>query len=135
MRAKVKLLFTRLEGVKDASIDEALRAESNELDRRFPGRLSHCRAYLVQDEALERTAAGAFDAADHPFDAMWEVAIESDESLDVLIPLLSGLSARLHPLVDPTRSAALAGTEHRSEERRVGKECVSPCRSRWSPYH
>src|SRR3546814_11506581 len=23
----------------------------------------------------------------------------------------------------------------RSEERRVGKACVSPCRSRWSPYH
>src|SRR3546814_18086028 len=23
----------------------------------------------------------------------------------------------------------------RSEERRVGKECVSPCRSRWSPSH
>src|SRR3546814_17468112 len=27
------------------------------------------------------------------------------------------------------------GTEDRSEERRVGKECVSTCRSRWSPYH
>ena len=25
--------------------------------------------------------------------------------------------------------------EQRSEERRVGKECVQPCRSRWSPYH
>src|SRR3546814_12113871 len=25
--------------------------------------------------------------------------------------------------------------ESRSEERRVGKECVSTCRSRWSPYH
>src|SRR3546814_4124835 len=25
--------------------------------------------------------------------------------------------------------------EERSEERRVGKECVSTCRSRWSPYH
>src|SRR3546814_18979195 len=25
--------------------------------------------------------------------------------------------------------------EGRSEERRVGKECVSTCRSRWSPYH
>src|SRR3546814_3409229 len=24
---------------------------------------------------------------------------------------------------------------HRSEERRVGKECVSTCRSRWSQYH
>src|SRR3546814_9010466 len=23
----------------------------------------------------------------------------------------------------------------RSEDRRVGKACVSPCRSRWSPYH
>ena len=24
---------------------------------------------------------------------------------------------------------------YRSEERRVGKECSSECRSRWSPYH
>src|SRR3546814_15478071 len=33
----------------------------------------------------------------------------------------------------------LAGTRSvgqvRSEERRVGKECVSTCRARWSPYH
>src|SRR3546814_2782007 len=27
------------------------------------------------------------------------------------------------------------GVRKRSEERRVGKECVSTCRSRWSPYH
>src|SRR3546814_11151285 len=27
------------------------------------------------------------------------------------------------------------GLVYRSEERRVGKECVSTCRSRWSPYH
>src|SRR3546814_16789100 len=25
--------------------------------------------------------------------------------------------------------------DHRSEERRVGKECASTCRFRWSPYH
>ena len=25
--------------------------------------------------------------------------------------------------------------KRRSEERRVGKECSEPCRSRWSPYH
>src|SRR3546814_15331343 len=30
---------------------------------------------------------------------------------------------------------ALADLAGRSEERRVGKECVSTCRSRWSPYH
>src|SRR3546814_3875532 len=34
------------------------------------------------------------------------------------------------------RAAAGAGgfSRRRSEERRVGKECVSTCRSRWSPY-
>src|SRR3546814_5022556 len=30
---------------------------------------------------------------------------------------------------------AQPGVFQRSEERRVGKECVSTCRSRWSPYH
>src|SRR3546814_11922124 len=29
----------------------------------------------------------------------------------------------------------VAPVVERSEERRVGKECVSTCRSRWSPYH
>src|SRR3546814_2584747 len=32
------------------------------------------------------------------------------------------------------RGSAIRGSS-RSEERRVGKECVSTCRSRWSPYH
>src|SRR3546814_12028709 len=30
---------------------------------------------------------------------------------------------------------AITAWQIRSEERRVGKECVSTCRSRWSPYH
>src|SRR3546814_14507236 len=34
----------------------------------------------------------------------------------------------------PTQRYALLD-QVRLEERRVGKECVSPCRSRWSPYH
>src|SRR3546814_11610265 len=33
------------------------------------------------------------------------------------------------------RSCYQADSKQRSEERRVGKECVSTCRSRWSPYH
>src|SRR3546814_15579790 len=32
-------------------------------------------------------------------------------------------------------NAKRAPVSPRSEERRVGKECVSTCRSRWSPYH
>src|SRR3546814_15745187 len=36
---------------------------------------------------------------------------------------------------DIYREHARLSTYERSEERRVGKECVSPCRSRWSPVH
>src|SRR3546814_20334236 len=43
------------------------------------------------------------------------------------------------PGLDPSRTVKLRLklriVEIRSEERRVGKECVSTCRSRWSPYH
>src|SRR3546814_15735443 len=40
--------------------------------------------------------------------------------------------------VDAITEAAIAAggrDAHRSEERRVGKECVRTCRSRWSPIH
>jgi molybdate transport system ATP-binding protein len=36
-------------------------------------------------------------------------------------------------LVKPDKGSIIL--DDRSEERRVGKECLSVCRSRWSPYH
>src|SRR3546814_17810024 len=39
-----------------------------------------------------------------------------------------------HRLTTPEIEHALV-SHPRSEERRVGKECVRTCRSRWSPYH
>src|SRR3546814_3297900 len=42
---------------------------------------------------------------------------------------LQAQTARLKAFADTL------GLSRRSEERRVGKECVSTCRSRWSPYH
>src|SRR3546814_12197781 len=43
----------------------------------------------------------------------------------------------LAELRDPDKAEAFRPyvNRWRSEERRVGKECVSTCRSRWSPYH
>src|SRR3546814_21143830 len=41
----------------------------------------------------------------------------------------------LDAFVDPHDLFGEWNTHDRSEERRVGKECVSTCRSRWSPYH
>ena len=47
----------------------------------------------------------------------------------------------LHAIMDALLGAAALGDigqhfpDTRSEERRVGKECLRLCRSRWSPYH
>src|SRR3546814_6364159 len=43
----------------------------------------------------------------------------------------SGIRKRFRDL----KTGAGTGFSQRSEERRVGKECVSTCRYRWSPYH
>src|SRR3546814_20524420 len=45
---------------------------------------------------------------------------------------VGGIDRQVRVDLDP---AALQALGVRSEERRVGKECVSTCRSRWSPYH
>src|SRR3546814_5461103 len=43
--------------------------------------------------------------------------------------------ARTMAAVKAWHDAHRADAQPRSEERRVGKACVSTCRSRWSPYH
>src|SRR3546814_2111512 len=43
--------------------------------------------------------------------------------------------AQFHPMKYLRGLADCILRNGRSEERRVGKECVSTCRSRWSPYH
>src|SRR3546814_12745688 len=45
------------------------------------------------------------------------------------------LSQRSSRLINCIVTRKLPVWSGRSEERRVGKECVSTCRSRWSPYH
>src|SRR3546814_10498112 len=72
-------------------------------------------------------------------------------SSDLLRHFLQARPAPGRPVVDHHPLAAVRGEivlrtvqggdlqprvgHRRSEERRVGKECVSTCRSRWSPYH
>src|SRR3546814_1640927 len=42
---------------------------------------------------------------------------------------------RMRLMVVDSTCLTTTATTSRSEERRVGKECVTTCRSRWSPYH
>src|SRR3546814_1682146 len=63
----------------------------------------------------------------------------SDWSSDVCSSDLSEQARPGHEAVvgraDQTQPVGIELPDERSEERRVGKECVSTCRSRWSPYH
>src|SRR3546814_11357242 len=63
--------------------------------------------------------------------------VELSDRADPLAPVAAG-GARM-ALAEADAFFDLSGSapvrKESSEERRVGKECVSPCRSRWSPYH
>src|SRR3546814_17458421 len=70
---------------------------------------------------------------------------ETDRADRMLVDRIMMVHVELHLRDDApevrNETAEHAGLVHpeqhrfRSEERRVGKECVSTCRSRWSPYH
>src|SRR3546814_21048389 len=60
--------------------------------------------------------------------ALGSLSLAGDESWHIAV--------EIHLFRPKSRqSAAAEELWSRSEERRVGKECVSTCRSRWSPYH
>src|SRR3546814_12174285 len=65
------------------------------------------------------------------------VDLHALDALPLRQEIVHGLEERL--VVSPFRNAnpdaVRCQMADRSEERRVGKECVSTCRSRWSPYH
>src|SRR3546814_13016767 len=48
---------------------------------------------------------------------------------------LATIRSGMRVTVETQDGAEIATAQHRSEERRVGKECVSTCRSLWSPAH
>src|SRR3546814_19418769 len=51
------------------------------------------------------------------------------------LQLAFGSLKQTQPGSDNFAGRAVPAAVYRSEERRVGKECVSTCRSRWSAYH
>src|SRR3546814_4488313 len=79
------------------------------------------RPYTVTDEKLREFATAtrtSYDGGSAPTTFPIVLAFEAMNAF------LAAEDVELHRIV-----------HGRSEERRVGKECVSTCRSRWSPYH
>src|SRR3546814_13762518 len=85
------------------------------------------------------------DANDDPVDGM-AVGLRAIRALDFVLDTPaataiiedvgdSNIVLRFFGWVDQSQTDFLKGRSLRSEERRVGKECVSTCKSRWSPSH
>src|SRR3546814_13361834 len=74
--------------------------------------------FIVVDGAEGGTGAAPVEFADH-----------------VGTPLLEALRLVHNTLIGVNLRGRIRLGASRSEERRVGKECVSTCRSRWSPDH
>jgi len=61
-----------------------------------------------------------------------DAVAEVERALNEPVPV--GMK-RLSEIALPESKVAIVVNDARSEERRVGKECNTLCRSRWSPYH
>jgi hypothetical protein len=97
----------------------------------------------IQEEGLDFTRPTVTNESDMGADLMIKSSLQS---LNRLLQVAAGLpqpkdehsalNKTIESRVDvkTTRSKLQTDTV-RSEERRVGKECSSTCRSRWSPYH
>src|SRR3546814_20599155 len=88
----------------------------------------------VGAQALERPASHAFARR-----GLQPVRGNDDVGIDILQPQRNRAALdffqRGHAWPPIMASFWFTRRRGRSEERRVGKECVSTCRSRWSPYH
>ena len=81
-------------------------------------------------------AVAALAGAGYVFYDADEKSAAVNAKLDSLQVQLSGKTNSAFVFIKPHACKGTPGkVEERSEERRVGKECDIPCRSRWSPYH
>ena len=68
-------------------------------------------------------------------DQFWHFRMIQQTFNEILIEMGEFMPMMLIDFSQNTLRTMLFQFRQRSEERRVGKECSEPCRSRWSPYH
>src|SRR3546814_19683985 len=93
---------------------------------------------LIMGLANDKSLAWGIAKALHGAGAELAISYQGDVMLKRVKPLADELSCDFLidcDVADMDNRRGLRDAPGRSEERRVGKECVSTCRSRWSPYH
>src|SRR3546814_11637915 len=104
-------------------------------------RISDWSSDVCSSDLSSLSLAGSAFAADEPApkDAAAEGAAKTEPqpfSFDMLSARMRDLAQKNYeePKSELPDAIAKLTYDERSEERRVGKECVSTCRSRWRPY-
>src|SRR3546814_5438802 len=142
VRAKdvVRALEARGETVsreRDDLIDDNVKAIENILDREFPEQTIPVKATIREAiDIFYKVNASGVSLTEAEL-ALAQISGYWPQARDTFKAKLTELEARGFSFkLDFIVYALLACLHHsRSEERRVGKACVSTCRSRWSPYH
>src|SRR3546814_19675736 len=87
---------------------------------------------LEPKEPIEPRLSSPTDDADDFEDDVEELSLQDEQTSAYLRN--EARNERMHVRVQLPFQVVINGRRFRSEESRVGKECVSTCRSRWSPY-
>ena len=131
LEGRCKVYTDYQEGLKDPNVDIVVICTPNDM---------HCEQTILAAEA------GKHILIEKPVALTWEDTKRMDEAVRKAgVKTLVGYVLHYNPLFvtakkiqkDFIGELKYAETDyfHRSEERRVGKECLRLCRSRWSPYH
>src|SRR3546814_3803548 len=136
-------------------VDAERRAAFENADAHFESRYHVTLTFLPPPDQADTVGRALVERSDDVKGRDWRQALasfvaETDRALDLFsgfmpevralddsetLTFLHGtISTRRHDVAVPETPMYLDGLL-RSEERRVGKECVSTCRSRWSPYN
>src|SRR3546814_12725005 len=104
--------------MRDRRSARSVGASGMQMQARFPGQ----RSPVSQRERSKGAAMPAGDVETFHQDGAWHNRIEGEKGTT-------------GPFSTKAEAVEAGRDEARSEERRVGTECVSTCRSRWSPHH
>ena len=102
-----------------------------EMGKTYHAMITLGKSTTTEDQTGDILETRAVDKNDINEDTIDQVLQQFEGHIQQIPPMYSSVKVNGRKLYEYARNNETV----RSEERRVGKECVSTCRSRWSPYH
>jgi hypothetical protein len=112
MNNKIMLLLTQNPDERPGILEPYLASEGQHIRGKLPKGARHLRSFHLADDPTQQIAhASEMQKSPPAFDAIFEVAA-ADATWDQLIRAVDGIGDRLGGLINLSKSAVIAGTEH-----------------------